>query len=481
MATPTNGTLGSAASFQDPTLRRSVYVGSPDAPAGLRALRWLGYGANMLDVQRPDRFKPSSILDHLLTHRRVVELAPKHDLAVVGRNGRTPVYCFSLPSNVAVYDDIGDSDACIRTFPSGREVHHALQSDSAFSSTYMGLTVSGPSRRLLGSSYESDRQYAFINQSQALYVAAFDESSLLLNDVVKSAATSLPDWDAQDLDIVRRYFVYFQSYGTHLLMKVTYGRRYQIMVSANNSSEEQKQKFGAHVKAQYLDGLLQNRDIHSESYGHYQSSSQWHINTNGGDKTKAEHWKAYPEDKARRDAWLDSWNAEPNDDITGVKIQETSSIFLQSDDGVLQKAGANLQSALSHILTAQRSHCWIFVDSDYGWVELLSRNARIEVPAQLPPRVEPGCMHERYVRFGRPRDAGCGGAQGTFRDSMAFALVGDGCPVDVVLGTGDAGSAGLGSARISLRVCGGGFAEKVGPGCRPVFGLEVASVLEYAV
>jgi MAC/Perforin domain len=411
----------------------------------------------------------------------VIELASKHNLAVVGRNGRTPVYCFSLPSNITVYDDVGDSDACIRTFSSGQEVYQALQSDSSFSSTYMGLTISGPCSRLLGSSYESDRQYAFINQSQPLYTATFDEGNVLFNDIVKGAATGLPDWDPQEADIVRRYFAYFQSYGTHLVTKVTYGRRYQIMVSASNSNEEQKRKFGANVKAQYLDGPLQNRDVHSESYGHYQSSSQWRINVNGGDKTKAEHWKAYPEDRLRRDTWLESWNFEPNDDITSVKIQETSALFAQSPDPALQTASANLKSALAHLLTSQRSHCWIFVDSDYGWVEIMSRNARIEVPDTLPPRVEPGFMNERYVRFGKPREGGGHGAHGTFRDSMRFTIVGDGGPVDVVLGTGDAGAGGMGTASISLRVCGGGSAEKVGTGCRPVFGLAVSSVVEFAV
>ncbi|KAI9775390.1 MAG: hypothetical protein M1839_001245 [Geoglossum umbratile] len=480
MSTPPNGALGFALPPHDTSFRRSVYVGAPDAPAGLRALRWLGYGVNMLDPQRPDRFKPSSILDNLLMHRRITELSSMHDLTVVGRNGRTPIYCFSLPSNIVVYDDVGDSDACLRIFPSGQEVCRALQFDNAFAGTYMGFTVSGSGGCLLGGSYQCGKQYAFINQSQALYTAAFDESALSLNNDAKDAATSLPHWDPQSSDLVRKYYTHFQSYGTHLVMKVTYGRRYQIMISADNSSDEQRQKFGAHVKAQYLEGPLQDRNTQSTSYEHYQCSSQWHINVNGGDKTKAEHWKAHPEDGEKRCNWLDTWGLEPNDDIIKVKIQEIGILYAQNADPNLQKAGENLKAALSHFLTVQRSYCWIFVDSDYGWIEIMSQNARIEVPEKLPHRVEPGSMNEKYVRFGKPRESGRGG-QGTFRDSMPFTIVGDGSPIDVVLGTGDAGSGGGGTAKITLKICNGGYAEKLGPGCKPVFGLAVSSLVEYAI
>ena len=96
---------------------------------------------------------------------------------------------------------------------------------------YFAVTGDPSVATATGKIFRRDNQYSFYNYSKNKYMALLRDFITLLNDsVLVNALNQLPmPFNGQNESVVKKYKDFFQRFGSHIVTKVRYGARLQLV------------------------------------------------------------------------------------------------------------------------------------------------------------------------------------------------------------------------------------------------------------
>ncbi|KAF8253464.1 hypothetical protein K440DRAFT_657403 [Wilcoxina mikolae CBS 423.85] len=370
---------------------------------------------------------------------------------------------FDVPKDIRVTRQT-HTDGKLTTYQSGIELLQAATIDGTISCSFgigrLGLGANTSFHDGHRKYAKNDRLYALYGHRTVLYRAAIPTAGLIrkIDAAYKQAGLELPEWDSACQDVVDAYADYFNMYGTHVITEVDYGWRYQLIIDCGKENAETSRNFKANISTQYSGILARDRFVaghkESEQYKHYIASSNATCYILGDSPTLAFEASRIPDDPDAYGEWLADISDARNEALIKVKAESLALLYRTSGDAALKKVGGALESAFHHIATLgptanlRRIPARVLKDSDWGAVNLISDNCRIEVPDVWPAGVLE--MTTKRVRFGIIR---------VFQIShVDINIISDGGTIDVDLSHGNDGTQGTNTGWVALRLACGDLA-----------------------
>jgi hypothetical protein len=152
-------------------------------------------------------FSVSVLLGQLKTENPIVLLSPTLSSKVL--TNLIPARTFKVPTNVDIHTETATGTGGLAIYHSGEQVNHVIETDTSFSASYLGITVSGSASYSYKSQYTDDQQYAFMSSSVTAYASELKAVASSLNPSVKKVPLTLPQW-SQDFKVVQAYFKFFR-------------------------------------------------------------------------------------------------------------------------------------------------------------------------------------------------------------------------------------------------------------------------------
>lgn len=159
--------------------------------------------------------------------------------------------------------------------------------------------------------FHQDKQYAFLTNSSDLFTAALignmNQIWAYVKSDLKAAMKALPH-TYTDNDKIFHDFV--SLWGTHLVSNVTYGTRFELVISCSKSNSEVNKNFKANVQAEYsgvVGGAEASVDVKgSTEYKAYQNDRTVTHTILGGNPQAAGVLNADPTNKEAAKSWAGS-------------------------------------------------------------------------------------------------------------------------------------------------------------------------------
>jgi len=382
--------------------------------------------------------------------------APSGETRPVPIGSRT----FDVPANIRIARQT-QTDGGLVIYKSGYDLLQAAINDGSISRSF-GIGDIGPSadssfHKAYRKYVKNDRLYALYSHQTVLYKAALPKIGLVraVDAAYKEAALELPPWNSASQEVVDAYVDYFSIYGTHVITEVDIGWRYQLMVDCGKENTETSSNFKANISAQY-NGILASGSVtagHTESkqYKHYIATSNAICYVLGGSSKLAFEASRIPDNSEAYRKWLDDISDARSEALIKVKTDSLALLYRTSGEVALKLVGKALESAFHHITTLgptanlRRIPVRILKDSDWGGVDFISGNCRIEVPDVRPAEVLEWTT--KRVKFGIFKH---------FQIShVDFIIISDGGAIDVELSHGNDGTHGGNAGWVALRLaCG---------------------------
>ncbi|KAF8536593.1 hypothetical protein BDD12DRAFT_982654 [Trichophaea hybrida] len=420
----------------------------------LEGQSYLGLALNC--IKPVDPLNLSMIVDQSVSN---FALTPSNETRPITIGSRT----FDVPKDIRVTRQT-QTDGRLTTCQSGIELLEAATSDGAISCSFgigrVGLSANASLYDAHRKYVKNDRQYALYGHRTILYRAALPTAGLIqkVDAAYKQAGLELPEWDSARQDVVDAYADYFNIYGTHVITEVDYGWRYQLIIDCGKKSAEAIQNFKANISAQYNGILARGRVTagytESEQYKHYLATSNATCHILGGSPTLAGEASRIPDNSDAYGEWLADISNARNEALIKVKAEPLALLYRTSGNTALKQVGAALESAFHHITTLgptanpRRIPVRVLKDSDWGAVNFISDNCRIEVPDVWPAGVLE--MTNKRVKFG---------IISHFQIShVDINIISDGGTIDVDLSHGNSGTQGLNTGWVALRLACGDLA-----------------------
>ena len=138
---------------------------------------------------------------------------------------------YDVPKAVAVAQDEDSDSGNTVNYSTGNAASEAFNRDPALAVRYFAVTGDPSVATATGKIFRRDNQYSFYNYSKNKYMALLRDFITLLNDsVLVNALNQLPmPFNGKDENVVKKYKDFFQRYGTHVVTKVRYGARMQLV------------------------------------------------------------------------------------------------------------------------------------------------------------------------------------------------------------------------------------------------------------
>jgi hypothetical protein len=318
-----------------------------EAPAEtLAATQWLGRAFNNISSNGPaETFNVGALLPQLKPDNPVFLLKPKTNNKVLTNLSRT----FAVPENIEVHTETAVGNGALAIYQSGEEVNTAFETDVSFSANYLGVSVSGSSSYSYKTEYKHDQMYAFTSSSINAYAAELRDMPGSLNPVVRKHALALPPF-SEAANVVKAYYEFFRSFGTHVITMAYSGWRIQVRAQASNTSKGVQESFSVYVSVKYL-GNSVDAGVKSDSdYKTFNNTSTSESQVYGGKPSDIEALTNLPFPPEARKRWDDAIGTRPDEDIIQVKAEEIGTLFqLFADDPQIQAVGDNLLKALAFI------------------------------------------------------------------------------------------------------------------------------------
>jgi hypothetical protein len=138
---------------------------------------------------------------------------------------------YDVPQAIGVsMDDDGNSGSYL-TFPSGNDAGDAFRKDSSLALRYFAVTGDPSVAAATEKIFRRTNQYAYFSYSQNRYLANLrDYADLLDVNYLLNGVRALPTpFNGDNADTLKKYKDFFQRFGSHVVTKVRYGARMQLV------------------------------------------------------------------------------------------------------------------------------------------------------------------------------------------------------------------------------------------------------------
>lgn len=143
------------------------------------------------------------------------------------------------------------------------------------------------------------------------------------------AIQELPAW-SEDKDVHARWKKFFETWGTHIVIAVVYGNKYQLRVTSPDHPPLSNERWKACIEANYSEIVKPTEPLpKQEELDIYNKTKESVCYVIGGDRAKAMTLAADHENRQKLDNWTNSLTA-PNDSITNVKVKNIYHLLQES-------------------------------------------------------------------------------------------------------------------------------------------------------
>ncbi|KAL3484043.1 hypothetical protein BJX62DRAFT_244327 [Aspergillus germanicus] len=183
-------------------------------------------------------------------------------------------------------------------FNTGSELSAALDSNSALSASYSGVSAEGSARYSYHGVLSKSKYYAVVSLDHRSFVLTLElpHGKLAVDEGLIEEAKELPAWPSEkdgvhhpSADVCEEYLEFYQTWGAYVIRSCTCGARYQLKLESHMSSEFSKHDFEAHIKAEY-DGVASVKGEaglkKSSKHSQYKKLRKSQVRVRGGDIDK---------------------------------------------------------------------------------------------------------------------------------------------------------------------------------------------------
>lgn len=207
----------------------------------------------------------------------------------------------------------------------------------------------------------TESMYAMVNTNATLYHANLKDNDSLMDSIdpnliedVGMLPVSISGLSPEDQV---KFITFAEKWGTHVIVKTTYGMRYSVTVEVSTTDEEVKKSFEANVKAEYgslvteVSGEIGVKG--SESFKKFQSVERTKVKIYGGDPAKANVLGADPLNKEHHQDWASSPCNAGYEALLHVTLESIPEVLKQHEDANVRAGAAALNDFI--LLTSGRS------------------------------------------------------------------------------------------------------------------------------
>lgn len=233
----------------------------------------------------------------------------------------------------------------------GSSLAEKASKDASVRRSYFGVNANATDYDY-GITLDPEDLYGLFSLEQATYSVSLRPQQETWNNISQDLLLSiqqLPPWaDADDVHATWRDF--FDSWGTHAVLEISYGNRYQLRVTSPDSSSLSTERWRACVEANYT-GIIKPtvQPATEEELKKYNQSKQSACYVFGGNREKAMALAIDHENQQKLEDWANSLTA-PMDSVVGVKVKSIHALLKESSLAVHQQAAEKIQTPLDFFL-----------------------------------------------------------------------------------------------------------------------------------
>ncbi|KAB8305006.1 hypothetical protein EYC80_004312 [Monilinia laxa] len=305
----------------------------------------VSYTVNLLP-KGVDPFNLSVALERDRKYNLLKHVEPGKTITIPGSERK-----YVLPSNFEKHDmgsvTVTHSLIC-RT---GSELANDVSVDASASANYAGFSAEANAGL-------DQKNYSINVLNKKVTYDSIDQEYI-------EAATRLPSWKkiskeladfAEITNIYKKFAKFYSRYGSHLIQKGYMGTRYQLEIEQQETSEESKEAFSLHVKAEYqgaIGGSVSVDVKKSESYKQYTSQRKSDCKVLGGDAGKSGTLSHLSLDdavsyNAAFKEWQESRKDGATDALLHLRVKEMGNFLQDSHIEAQVEVGVRISDAWSY-------------------------------------------------------------------------------------------------------------------------------------
>ncbi|KAG2146795.1 hypothetical protein DEU56DRAFT_931054 [Suillus clintonianus] len=401
---------------------------------------WLGY---TFDLSTTTTMDITTATHAVLKIRRIIDYKPDTVLGTFETDGQV----YDVPTAVSITTDVLSPQGGFRHYSTGTDATTDFRKDTSLSMRYLAVQ-SSPS--CSARSLTKENQYAFYSFTKIMYGAYLKNYGDLLDErALLEGVADLPiPFSGTDPDILKQYKVFFQGYGSHVIIGGNYGARFQMNVWASNKTDAVNEKFGGDVVAAFdgipYGGKYDHSLPNEPQYKTFLEYMQKLVSVSGGDPKYALAVAANPSCYATYESWLKSVTNTPRSTVLNLQTEEIWVLMRRSTDMLLKYFADQLEAAFTYILAHPKHHktAVVFeIESNWAEFNLLTPNATVGPdPKHLYPFGT--IASNTRVKWSHNYAA---------RRTLRFFIINDGSPIDFSISHGSGGHKGMAQATIENR------------------------------
>lgn len=407
----------------------------------LPACDWLGYSLDMTTCTPLDM---KSVMNATKKGRRIL----KHttDTHMVEHGGIE----YKAPTCIGI-SDYSRSDGNYITFKSGTEAYSCFEGDATLSGRYLAVSASVSASYGLKKSLKREDQFAFYSLNADTYLAEMmDYADLLDEDALTKRLDDLPKpFSGQDEKNLGEWKGFFASFGSHVILKASYGAAFQLSVWASNASSSVNQNFSASVTATFegitAGGKFDASVTKEDQYKSFSESMQKTVSVVGGNPKLNTTLTADPTHHDLYNKWVNSITEDSA--LVNFSVVEIWNLMKDAGKRELRGLSSMVQEAYEYIVENPRPYkteVSFDIQSDWAEFNLLSPSGIIALEKDYQPPQYTDVFSGTRVSWGKD-------IHEFKKQTIRFFIVNDGSPIDFSVSHGSHGSEpGKGRAEVIM-------------------------------
>ncbi|RAH78231.1 hypothetical protein BO86DRAFT_412464 [Aspergillus japonicus CBS 114.51] len=208
----------------------------------------------------------------------------------------------------------------------GSQLIESFKADVNATGKYAAMSVEAGGGYSYEATIDKSSMYAVmsIEQNQFytyLYLPLGREQSSLNADFL-AAVNKLPAWQQKDEGVTQAYRAFFDTFGTHVILRCQYGCRFSLETHTSNAAFKSQKDYKANVKAEFGANFSASSSVAKTStFSEYQDTRTITSKVMGGDKTSSMKLQHDPGDKTAYYGWAESINEVNCSAVTSVRTE----------------------------------------------------------------------------------------------------------------------------------------------------------------
>lgn len=256
---------------------------------------------------------------------------------------------YRIPNNFRLEITGSDTKYHGLVVETGESLAKEAKEDSAIRTAHFGVNSLDYE---YGTTLDEKRLYGLFSIEQTSYSVSLQpqiETWKNLDASFLAAIQQLPVW-SEDKDVHAKWQEFFETWGTHSVLAVAYGNKYQLRVVSLDRPSLSDERWKACIQANYSEILKPTEPpATQEELDIYNKSKEAICYVFGGDRAKAMTLAADHENRQKLDNWTNSITA-PNDSITNVKVKSIYHLLQESPLPGHQDLAKKVQDPLAFFL-----------------------------------------------------------------------------------------------------------------------------------